>query len=179
MTIYPSYETNVLIASYTWTNDALKTLALLGKESEAMFKNLVCRDLVAIHGLDPDTGMDFLKDQWVDSYGLSWSASPKTIGGYALFGPGQFSDVYLCLKQPAARGRLHFAGEVMSQRHAWIVGALDASWNAVHAIVLESFPDKLDAFNKLWGRNAGAKDSDIFNLLALSQAGFEYHGLPK
>ena len=57
---------------------------------------------------------------------------------------------------PAANGRLHFAGEALSVRHAWIEGALDSAWRAIYAILLdrERFTDKQrKAFFERWGTN--------------------------
>lgn len=45
------------------------------------------------------------------------------------------------------------AGEALSPRHAWIVGALDASWRAVYEIVLHSYPERYNMFLRLWGKN--------------------------
>jgi len=40
------------------------------------------------------------------------------IGAFAFFGPGQFSTLYTNFSHAAAYGRLHFAGEALSVRHA-------------------------------------------------------------
>lgn len=42
-------------------------------------------------------------------------------GAFAHFGPGKFEDLYDSLNSPAAKGRLHFAGEAISVRHAYVV----------------------------------------------------------
>ena len=43
-------------------------------------------------------------------------------GGYAFFGPGVYesSDVYSEILQPAAKGKLFFAGEATSACHAYV-----------------------------------------------------------
>jgi len=55
----------------------------------------------------------------------------------------------------AAKGRLHFAGEALSVRHAWVVGALDSAWRAVHEYLLLTNADvvTLNKFFGLWGYN--------------------------
>lgn len=45
------------------------------------------------------------------------------------------------------------AGEALSPRHAWIVGALDASWRAVYEIVLSDYYGKKQQFEDKWGKN--------------------------
>ena len=76
-------------------------------------------------------------------------------GAFAFFGPGEFSTLYATLNRPAVYGRLHFAGEALSTRHAWVVGALDSAWRAVHEILLVTpqWRYKLDEFYKKWGFN--------------------------
>jgi len=46
--------------------------------------------------------------------------SPVSIpsGAFAFFGPGDYQDMYTSLNRPAANGKLHFAGEALSIRHA-------------------------------------------------------------
>ena len=41
-------------------------------------------------------------------------------GAFAQFGPGEFESLYDSLNSPAAKGRLHFAGEALSVRHACV-----------------------------------------------------------
>ena len=53
-----------------------------------------------------------------------------SVGAFAFFGPGNFGNAYTSLTLPAADGRLHFAGEAISVRHAWVEGALDSAWRA-------------------------------------------------
>ncbi|KAH9926686.1 uncharacterized protein B0H18DRAFT_1005121 [Fomitopsis serialis] len=155
--VYPSYGENggekstVLIVSYCWTEDANSWTALFGDSSKEEVKDIVLRDLVAVHGFRQADGHKFLESQWVDSYQWSWAAQPDYMGAFGYFGPGQFSYTYTNMTQPAAVGRLHFAGEALSPRHAWVVGALDASWRAVYEILQTSYPGQVDKFKRLWG----------------------------
>lgn len=77
---------------------------------------------------------------------------PST-GAFAFFGPGQFGNLYTSLTRSCGQGRLHMAGEALSPRHAWIVGALDASWRAVYNIVLSDYKDQKENFEKKWGKD--------------------------
>ena len=76
-------------------------------------------------------------------------------GAFALFGPGKFSTVYESLTAPAASGHLHFAGEALSTRHAWVEGALDSAWRAVFELLIvePAWKPLLCKFFKHWGYN--------------------------
>ncbi|KAG9050156.1 hypothetical protein FS837_007455 [Tulasnella sp. UAMH 9824] len=156
-TVYPSYgqedpgKTTVLIASYTWTSDAAAMGALVGSDEEtrARLTELVLRDLARVHNVD----VAMLRDQLVDIFPWAWQNDPLTQGAFAFFGPGQFGRLYRNLTRPCGRHHLHMAGEALSARHAWIVGALDASWRAVAHILLRSYPDRYPAFISMWGKN--------------------------
>ncbi|EJD00156.1 FAD/NAD-binding domain-containing protein [Fomitiporia mediterranea MF3/22] len=169
--VYPSYgassgrKSTVLLASYAWTADALALSALMGddEKSKALLKRRILQDLVAVHGFKPEEGYAFLELEYVEAFTWSWGRNLYTMGtnflmifdkicagAYAQFGPGQFADLYQHLTRPAAEGRLHFAGEVISDRHAWVVGALEASYRAVKEIIMLSYPEKLDEFEQRW-----------------------------
>jgi Flavin containing amine oxidoreductase len=75
-------------------------------------------------------------------------------GAYAFFGPGKFENLHTSLNTPAADGRLHFAGEALSIRHAWVVGALDSAWRAVAEMLLRpEFAKYRKKFLENWGSN--------------------------
>lgn len=77
-------------------------------------------------------------------------------GAFAFFGPGDFEDLYTSLTSPAASGRLHFAGEALSTRHAWVEGAFDSAWRAVFTLLLEEpgLRSLLPQFLSSWGTNS-------------------------
>ncbi|KIJ70595.1 hypothetical protein HYDPIDRAFT_164579 [Hydnomerulius pinastri MD-312] len=156
--VYPSYgidsntPSTVLIASYCWTNDAERMGALINSGSEERLKDIVLRNLAEVHG--PEITYAFLKDQYRDMHAWDWNHDPLTIGAFAFFGPGDFQDLYTSLTAPAADNRFHFAGEAMSTRHAWVVGALDSAWRAVYEYLITTNQwDKIPLFKKLWGAN--------------------------
>ncbi|KAG8950324.1 hypothetical protein FRC04_007766 [Tulasnella sp. 424] len=173
-------KTTVLIASYAWTSDAgalaalvsptdaarrrlreiidsggeppewLKDLAKSEEEVRERLKDLVLRDLSLVHNVD----MNMLKAEFDEMFPWAWQNDPLTQGAYAFFGPGQFGRLYRSLARPVGGYHLHMAGEALSVRHAWIVGALDASWRAVYEIVLHSQDKELyKKFLRLWGKN--------------------------
>jgi len=154
--VYPSFgdvkdgKTTTLIASYCWTEDASRLGALIDdKDGDGRLKELVLKDLADIH----DVTVDYLREQLIECKAWSWSHNPYTMGAFAFFGPGKFQDPYFSLNTPAANGFLHFAGEAISVRHAWVEGALDSAWRAVYEM-LYFFPDEYrKKFIKNWGVN--------------------------
>lgn len=157
--VYPSHGVNsntpstVLIASYCWTTDAdrLGSLATPG-QIEAL-KELVLRNLAEAHG-DPIT-YEFLRAQFLDMDVKDWNRDANAMGAFPYFGPGDFQNLYTSLNYPAADKRLHFAGDVISTRHAWVVGALDSAWRAVYEyLCVTGQYDKMWMFIEQWGGNA-------------------------
>ncbi|KAI6041672.1 hypothetical protein EDC04DRAFT_2601598 [Pisolithus marmoratus] len=156
--VYPSYgvdsdtPSTVLIASYTWTTDAERLGSITMPDKIEMLKGLVLRNLADAHG-DPIT-LEFLQDQFLDINVKDWSHDAYAMGAFAFFGPSDFQELYSSLTYPAANKRLHFAGEAISTRHAWVVGALDSAWRAVHEyLAVTRQHDKMKKFKELWGEN--------------------------
>jgi len=153
--VYPSYGLGeqgpaVLIASYVWTEDAARFGSLIGTRdvnTEQRLKGIILQDLASVHNVSVQT----LEDQYLDHFGYDWGRDPLTMGAFAHFGPGEFSHFYDSLTRPAANCRLHFAGEALSIRHGWVIGALNSSWRAVYEILLKSYREKLPLFYTLWG----------------------------
>ncbi|EDR12198.1 uncharacterized protein LACBIDRAFT_183317 [Laccaria bicolor S238N-H82] len=155
--VYPSFGqvraggTTTLIASYCWTEDASRLGALIDHDDRLLAK-LVLKELAEIHNID----LQVLSNDLMDIKGWSWSHDPYTMGAFAFFGPGKFKDVYASLNAPASDGRLHFAGEALSVRHAWVEGALDSAWRAVAEMLFkdtEFTDDQRQAFTDHWGEN--------------------------
>lgn len=160
--VYPSYgvdsssPSTVLIASYCWTNDAERLGALVstGKEEYIeQLKELVLRNLAEVHS--GRATYDFLSEQFLDMHAWDWNYDPLTMGAFAYFGPGDFEHLYTSLSCPNHNKRFHFAGEAISTRHAWVVGALDSAWRAVYEYLLSSGQPQttIDKFFELWGEN--------------------------
>ncbi|PBK71612.1 FAD/NAD(P)-binding domain-containing protein [Armillaria solidipes] len=121
--VFPSYGVNdlnadaVMIASYTWSQDAARVGGLInGRHTadEQFLIDNILKDLAALH----DVTFDFLKKELRDWCAWEWYSDPFTLGAFALFGPGQFSSIYPAFGQGAAGGRLLFAGEALSDQHA-------------------------------------------------------------
>ncbi|KAG1747906.1 uncharacterized protein EDB91DRAFT_1235818 [Suillus paluster] len=187
--VYPSYgvdsssPSTVLIASYCWTNDAERLGSLIGTgktEYDEQLKELVLRNLAEVHNLP----YSFMLDQCEDVFAWDWNHDPLTMGAFAFFGPGDFQDLYTSLTVPNANKRLHIAGEAISTRHAWVVGALDSAWRAVYEYLLASGQPQstIDKFFELWGSNIEWASSSVnytdgeHNTLLRAHMGYTYAG---
>lgn len=102
----------VLLASYTWSEDAQRWGSL---SPEDRFDQAL-ENLSLIH---PQAPAHF-------EVGASkmWHDDPFAGGAFALFDPGQQTLLHLAIAAP--EGRIHFAGEHTSLSHAWIQGAIES-----------------------------------------------------
>jgi monoamine oxidase len=113
----------VLVASYTWGQDARRLGALQAKEREAF----VVRQMAAVHPelLEPD--MVIARESW------SWDSYRWAGGAFAFYQPGQFARLHEALVMP--EGRIYLAGEHCSHSHTWMEGAFESAHAAVDAIL--------------------------------------------
>jgi len=112
----------ILLASYTWSEDAQRWGSLLPHERiEQALENVA-----VIH---PQVQTEF-------EAGAShmWHDDPFAGGAFALFDPGQQTLLHEEIVKP--EGRIHFAGEHASLYHAWIQGAFESGLRAAKAIHL-------------------------------------------
>jgi monoamine oxidase len=160
--VYPSYNVKddqekpaVLLASYTWAQDAQRIATLIQPDSPAgedTLKELILRDLARLHQRSGIT-YEFLCKQYMTHHAFDWYHDPYTSGAFALFGPGQFSHLYPFITRPAADGKLHFVGEASSAHHAWIVGALESAERAVmYALLRFGHREDAEKVEEEWGK---------------------------
>ncbi|KAI0894616.1 FAD/NAD(P)-binding domain-containing protein [Annulohypoxylon nitens] len=139
--VYPSYNIDddkdkpaVLLASYTWSQDANRMGSLVDQHqppNEDELVELILQNLARLHGRFMK--YEQIKELFTGVYhAYSWSHDPTTAGAFALFGPGQFSNLYPYLIRPAADSKFHIVGEAASAHHAWIVGSLESAYTAVY-----------------------------------------------
>ena len=116
----PLVRRGVLLASYTWGQDALQWGAMdrLTRQEEAL------DDLECIH-----PGIREVYEVG-DSY--AWYGDRWARGAFALFQPEQQTQLHADIMRP--EGRIHFAGEHCSLYHAWIQGALESGISAAREI---------------------------------------------
>jgi len=110
----------VLLASYTWSEDAQRwgSLAPADRVAQAL------ENVAAIH---PQVTQEF---EMGTSY--MWHHDEFAGGAFALFDPGQQTHLYEAIVRP--EGRIHFAGEHASRANAWIQGAIESALRAALAI---------------------------------------------
>ncbi len=106
----------VLLASYTWAEDAQRWGSLAPEER-------IVQALENVAVIHPQVKQEF-------EVGASkmWHDDPYAGGAFALFEPSQQSLLYQHIIAP--EGRLHFAGEHASLCHAWIQGAIESGLRA-------------------------------------------------
>jgi monoamine oxidase len=106
----------VLLASYTWSEDAQRW----GSLSPEQRIDQALENLAAIH---PQCPVEF-------EVGASkmWHDDEFAGGAFALFEPGQQTLLHQAIVAP--EGRIHFAGEHTSLAHAWIQGAIESGLRA-------------------------------------------------
>ena len=110
----------VLLASYTWSEDAQRWGSL--KPYDRITQAL--DDIAEIH---PQIVEEFeVGTSWM------WHDDEFAGGAFALFDPGQQTLLHEEIIRP--EGRIHFAGEHASLYHAWIQGALESGLRAAIAI---------------------------------------------
>ncbi|MGH2523539.1 MAG: flavin monoamine oxidase family protein, partial [Anaerolineales bacterium] len=110
----------VLLASYTWSEDAQRWGSLSPHDRIAQ----ALENLAQIH------------PQILEAFEVGaskmWHDDEFAGGAFALFDPGQQTLLYEQIIAP--EGRIHFAGEHASLCHAWIQGAIESGLQAAHAI---------------------------------------------
>lgn len=122
----------VVLASYTWSDDATKWDALPSFE----------RYQVALEGLKEIYGDDIEKFYTGVGKTQSWSQSPFSFGESAIFSPGQLIDLHEHIQ--TSQGPIHFAGDHASLKHAWVEGAIESAIRCV----IEIHQKNIDTVNK-------------------------------
>jgi monoamine oxidase len=110
----------ILVASYTWAEDAQRW----GSLSQADRISRALEDVAQIH---PQVTEEF-------EVGASkmWHEDEFACGAFALFEPGQNLQLYKNII--STEGRIHFAGEHCSLVHRWIQGSIESALRAAKDI---------------------------------------------
>ena len=127
--VYPSYgigdEGKGILITYCWSTDALSILPA----SDEQRKTIALRDLQCLY---PNVKVaEEFTGKWKS---VHWTAEWSS--GVSAFLPGQFKHLYPALQEPEGPAPkiedklFYFAGEHISMRHGWIVGALDSAGRA-------------------------------------------------
>lgn len=141
--VYPSWNDGdkaayVGIMSYSWALDATHMASLIAANDEESTNiddpivQLLFQNIVKLWSTTstPIT-LQTLQENYIAHHSFAWSHAPNTAGGFALFGPGQFENMYPLFTQPLCGNKLWICGEAMSCHHAWISGAIDSAYQAV------------------------------------------------
>ncbi|CAG8714893.1 6655_t:CDS:1, partial [Racocetra persica] len=134
--VYPSYYTNisvddraVLLASYTWGNDAEK----YGQYSDEERFELTLKDLATIHG-------DIVYKEWIpgkeNNIAQYWPTDRTSGGAYADYSVAQLGSLMASMMRPEES--IHWAGEHTDIHCAWIVASLNSAVRVVKEILLEN-----------------------------------------
>lgn len=115
-----STSRGILLASYTWGQDALQWGAM---DEETRIEEAL-DDVSQIHPGIRDVFEVGATHAW---YGDRWAR-----GAFALFAPEQQTQLQSAILQ--TEGRIYFAGEHCSLYHAWIQGALESGIRAAREI---------------------------------------------
>ncbi len=116
----PATRRGVLLASYTWSQDAARWGAMDGETrlEEAL------EDVARIH--------PGIREVYETGASHAWYDDRFANGAFALFAPEQQTTLQADIVRP--EGRIYFAGEHCSLHHAWIQGALELGIRAAREI---------------------------------------------
>ncbi len=116
----PSTSRGVLLASYTWSQDAARWGAM---DEETRLEEAL-EDVSKIHPR--------IREVYEVGASHAWYNDRFANGAFALFQPEQQTQLQADIVRP--EGRVYFAGEHCSLYHAWIQGALESGIRAAQAI---------------------------------------------
>jgi monoamine oxidase len=116
----PTTQRGMLLASYTWGQDALRWGAM---DAESVLEQAL-EDVAQIHPR--------IREEFEVGAVYHWYDDPYARGAFALFEPEQQTRLQEHIVAP--EGRIHFAGEHTSLYHAWIQGALESGIRAAKEV---------------------------------------------
>lgn len=116
----PSSKRGVLLASYTWSQDAARWGAM---DEETRLEEALA-DVERIH--------PGIREVYECGASYAWYDDKYANGAFALFDPGQQGELHAAITAP--EGRIRFAGEHCSLFHAWIQGAIESARREARAI---------------------------------------------
>lgn len=110
----------VLLASYTWAEDAQRWGSLEPQQRYAQ----ALENVAHVH---PQ-----IWEEYEAGASKMWHDDPHACGAFALFDPGQTTLLHEHIIAP--EGRIHFAGEHASLTHRWIQGSIESALRAAQEI---------------------------------------------
>lgn len=122
----PTTQRGVMLASYTWGEDAQRWGSLSPEER-------LRQALENVNAIHPQAG-----DEFEVGVSYMWHDDEFAGGAFALFDPGQQTLLYDHIR--SREGRIFFAGEHTSLAHAWIQGAVESGIRAALEIFQSASP---------------------------------------
>jgi monoamine oxidase len=116
----PDTARGILLASYTWSQDAARWGAM---DPETRLEEAL-EDVAKIHPR--------IREVYETGASHAWYDDRFANGAFALFAPEQQTTLQADIVRP--EGRIYFAGEHCSLHHAWIQGALESGIRAAREI---------------------------------------------
>jgi monoamine oxidase len=131
----------VLMVSYSGAQDATRMGSLVPDYSSGI-EPKVTDPIVTVYlqnlaklwsasGVAGAPTFEQLQGMYVTHHAFSWPHDPWTGGAFALFGPGQFKNLYTPFFQPKYEGKFNICGEATSRAPRVDSGALDSAYTAV------------------------------------------------
>jgi monoamine oxidase len=114
----PGSRGGVVLASYTWSDEAMRWDSLTDDERYAFALGNMAR-MFGRQVYSEFTGVGATQ---------SWTRNRYSLGEAAIFTPGQLHEYHAATR--TVEGRVHFAGEHTSLKPAWIEGALESATRA-------------------------------------------------
>jgi monoamine oxidase len=111
----PESPGGVVLASYTWSDDAMRWDSLTDDERYAF----------ALHNMARMFGPQVYREFTGVGATQSWTRNRYSLGEAAIFTPGQLHEYHAATR--TVEGAVHFAGEHTSLKPAWIEGALESA----------------------------------------------------
>ncbi|KAH1183216.1 hypothetical protein KIL84_004708 [Mauremys mutica] len=143
---YPNHNfssgVGVIVASYTWNDDAEFFLSM----SDEKCIDVVLEDLAEIHKVSKDHLRSVCNKHVI----YRWNLDKHSMGAFVSFTPYQFTNYSGPVFQN--EGRVHFAGEHTAQPHAWIDTAMKSAVRAARNIHRDSYPS--------WGKHQLLKQQE-------------------
>ena len=115
------YETGVLLASYTWEDDA--TIWDSMKNNTRIDKALA--NLSIIFG-------DIVYKEFLVGYSQSWTQFSFAGGAFVMYKPNQQKELGPYIRTP--EGRIHFGGSHASSTPGWLQGAIEAGIRTAYEV---------------------------------------------
>lgn len=119
-------EPGVLLASYNWSQGAER----IENEYESLRIKDIKRYIEKIHGLPKG----YLDEKLIDSVTINWEQVQYLWTGAAIMKPESKTIFSYAVTLPEMNNKVFFAGEHISQKHAWQQGSLQTGMIAANSI---------------------------------------------